>query len=101
MKPKPTAQYQNVLRAIGQGLEILEVKSFELEVSDGYYLASGKCKNIKARVVHQRSLEKSFLSLIRKVERKKTTKTSAFPFNFQELRLLRTISSFYNAKGKF
>ena len=100
MKPKPTAQYQNVLRAIGQGLEILEVKSVELEVSDGYYLASGKCKNIKAPVVQQRSLAKSFLSLIRKVDKKKTTQTSGLPFHFSGLRFAPNDIELLDRKGK-
>lgn len=84
MKPKATAHYQNVLRAIGQGLENLQVNSFDLEFSDGHYIVSGNCKNSKTPVVHHRSVAKSFLSLVRNVS-KKTTPNPSLPFHFSGL----------------
>ena len=81
MKPK----HQYILRAIGQGLENLEVKLFELEFSDGCYWVSGNCKKTKAPVEEQPGLAKAFLRLIRN-SRRKTTGTPDLPFHFSGLR---------------
>ncbi|MSP39947.1 MAG: hypothetical protein EXR70_15775 [Deltaproteobacteria bacterium] len=60
MKPKAPAHYQNILRAIGQGLETLEAISFDLEVSDNHYEVRGECKKPVAAMVPKASLKNHF-----------------------------------------
>ena len=64
VKSKDIGNYENILRAIGQGLEALEVKAFDLDVSDNHFIVSGEAKKPKSEVAPQPDLKKSFFSLI-------------------------------------
>jgi hypothetical protein len=99
MEPKHPTDYEYVLRAIGQGLENLEVKSFELEFSDGCYLVSGNCSKTKTPVQKQPGLAKAFLRLIRNVD-KKPTRNPNLPFYFSGLRFAPTDIELLDRKGK-
>ena len=101
MKSKATVNYQNVLRAIGQGLEDLEVKSFDLEVSDNHYVVRGEGKKTTTADAWKASRKKSFLSLVLNVTKKRTARTAgAPPFHFTGLRFTRTDIELLERKGK-
>lgn len=101
MKPEPTVGYQNILRSIGQGLENLDVISFELEVSGSHYVVSGKCKKTNAPDAPKGSLTKTFLRLFRNVDNIKTTDISELAqFNFDGLRFVRSDIELLDRKGK-
>ncbi len=101
MKSKATVNYQNVLRAIGQGLETLEVKSFDLEVSDNHYVVRGECKKPMTADAPKSSLKKSFLNLVLNVTKKRTARTAGSPpFHFTGLRFTRTDIELLDRKGK-
>ena len=99
MKLKTISRYRNILRAIGQGLENLEVKSFELEVSGSHYVVSGKSK--KSHPACAPIAKKSFLSLIQNVGRRKALGASGSPaFYFSQLRFIRSDIELLDGKGK-
>jgi len=101
MKAKATVNYQNVLRAIGQGLEALEVKSFDLEVSASHYVVRGEGKKPTTPDAPKVSLKKSFLSLVLNVTKKRTARTAdSPPFHFTGLRFTRTDIELLERKGK-
>lgn len=101
MKPKTPVHYQNILRAIGQGLENLAVTSFDLEISDSDYIVSGKCKKTTPAYAPNSSFKKSFLSLILNLDKKKTIKTSGSPsFHFSGLRFTPSDIELLDQKGK-
>jgi hypothetical protein len=101
MKSKATVNYQNVLRAMGQGLETLDVKSFDLEVSASHYVVRGECKKPMTADAPKSSLKKSFLSLILNVTKKRTARTAGSrPFHFSGLRFTRTDIELLDRKGK-
>ena len=101
MKSKATVNYQSVLRAIGQGLEVLEVKSFDLEVSDSHYLVRGECNKPMAADAPKSSLKKSFLSFVLNVTKKRTVQIAGSPpFHFTGLRFTRTDIELLDRKGK-
>ena len=86
MKLQDTVNYQNVLRAIGQGLETLDVNSFDLEVSDDHFVVCGEGKKHGTADASKSSLKKSFLSLVLHVTKKKTAQTGrSRPFHFSGL----------------
>ena len=91
MKPKPALSYQNILRTIGQGLENLNVNSFDLlAVSENEFVVGGNCKRAKTPRARKPSLKKSFLSLFRNNDKPKTARTSVLErFNFVGLRFTR------------
>ena len=87
MKAKAIVNCQNVLRAIGQGLETLEVIAFDLQVSDNHYVVSGEARKLKTAHASTPSLKKSFLNLILNGTKKRTAKTAGLqPFHFTGLR---------------
>jgi hypothetical protein len=98
MEPKHPIDYQYVLRAIGQGLENLEVNSFELEFSDGQYFVSGNCTKTKTAVQPQPGLAKAFLRLVRSVDKK--TRKRDVPFHFSGLRFGPTDVEMLDRRGK-
>jgi hypothetical protein len=101
MKSKATNHYQNILRAIGQGLETLEALSFDLEVSDGHYVVRGECKKNITPDTSQATLKKSFLSLVIDVTEKNTIRTGVSPpFHFTGLRFTRSDIELLKRKGK-
>lgn len=101
MKPEPTVGYQNILRAIGQGLENLDVTSFELEVLGNHYVVSGKCKEANMLDAPKAPLTKSFLRFFRYVNKMKTADNSELePFNFDGLRFTRSDIELLDRKGK-
>ena len=100
MKSKATVNYQNLLRAIGQGLEALEVISFDLEVSASHYVVCGECKKHVTADAPRSSLKKSFLSLVLNATKKRTTQTvGSRPFHFNGLRFTRTDIELLERKG--
>src|SRR5262245_16434114 len=87
MKPKALENYQNVLRAIAQGLEAMEVKAFDLEVSDNHYIVRGESKRPKTAVTPKRNLKKSFFSLIHSGAKKRALIAAGLrPFHFTGVR---------------
>ena len=100
MKSNTTVNYQNLLRAIGQGLEALEVISFDLEVSASHYVVGGECKKIMTADAPKSSLKKSFLSLVLNATKKRTAQTAGSqPFHFNGLRFARTDIELLERKG--
>jgi hypothetical protein len=86
VKAKAIVNYQNVLRAIGQGLETLEVIAFDLQVSDNHYVVRGEARKLKTAGPSKPSLKKSFLNIILKGTKKRAAKTTALqPFHFTGL----------------
>jgi len=75
--------YQNILRAVGQGLETLEVNSFYLDVIENHYIVRGESKKRKTAAAVKSNLKKSFLSHVRKRTKKKSPLR---PFHFAGLR---------------
>jgi len=101
MKSQATVSYQNVLRAIGQGLEALEVKTFVLEVSDNQYVVRGECIKPLTADTPRVNRKKSFLSLVINVAKKRTARTeSSPPFHFTGLRFTRADIELLDRKGK-
>jgi hypothetical protein len=101
MKSHASVSYQNVLRAIGQGLEALEVKSFDLEVSDNHYVVRGEGKKPMTADAPKSSRKKSFLSLVLNLTKKRTARTAGLPpFHFTGLRFTRTDIELLDRKGK-
>jgi len=101
MKSKTTIHYQNVLRAIGQGLESLEVNSFDLEVSETHYVVRGESKKPLVLDKPKVSLKKSFLSLVFNATKKRTARTAGpAPFGFTGLRFSRPDIELLERKGK-
>jgi hypothetical protein len=101
MKPEPTVGYQNILRAIGQGLENLDVTSFELEVLGNHYVVSGKCKKANVLDAPKARLTKSFLRFFGNVNKMNTTDISELErFNFDGLRFTRCDIELLDRKGK-
>lgn len=98
MKPKPTVRYQNILRAIGQALENLNVKSFRLEISDGHYVVSGKCRDVKPPHAPKSIIKKTFLRLVQTVGQEKAAPE---PFEFTGLRFTRRDIELLDQTGKF
>jgi len=87
MKAKAIVNCHNVLRAIGQGLETLEVIAFDLQVSDNHYVVSGAARKLKTAHASKPSHKKSFLNLILNGTKKRTAKTAGLqPFHFTGLR---------------
>ena len=101
MKPKPALSYQNILRTIGQGLENLNVNSFDLlAVSENEFVVGGNCKRAKTPRARKPSLKKSFLSLFRNNDKPKTARTSVLErFNFVGLRFTRQDIELLDRKG--
>ena len=71
-----TVRYKNILRAIGQNLESLEVESFELDASDDRYIVSGESQVTKAPPTPEPLGAKSFLGFIRNIGKKKPAYTT-------------------------
>ena len=101
MKSKTTDNYQYVLRAIGQGLESLEVKSFDLDIEDNEYVVQGEGKKKMTGNAPKSSLAKAFLSLVLNGAKKRAAKSEAsHPFRFTELRFGRRDIELLERKGK-
>jgi len=101
MKPESTVCYENILRAIGQGLEKLDVNSFDLlEASDTEFVVGGECNKTKTLHAPEPSPKKSFLSFFRSHDKPKTTRTSDLGFNFVGLRFTGSDIELLDQKGK-
>ena len=101
MKPEATICYENILRAIGQGLENLDAKSFDLlEASDTEFVVGGECNKTRTLHAPKSSQRKSFLSLYRSDDKPKTTRTSVLGFNFVGLRFTSSDIELLDQKGK-
>ncbi len=102
MKRKPSVRYHNILRAIGQGLENLNVNSFDLlESSENEFVVAGDCSRTKARSGFPLSPKKSFLSLFRTDDKRKTTRNSSLKrFNFVGVRFTDEEIELLDRKGK-
>ena len=95
-------RYQNVLRAIGQGLEDLEVESFELENSDGHWEVAGECEKPNACHAPESIGAKTILSFIGTLGRKKTPtqNTRSRRFHFFGLRFTPADVDLLDRQGK-
>ena len=102
MNQKGSVRYQTILRAIGQGLENLNVNSFDLfESSESEFVVGGDCNETKALSGRTPRPKKSFLSLFSTHERRKIArKSSAERFNFVGLRFTDQDIEFLDRKGK-
>jgi len=101
MKAKATVNYQNVLRVIGQGLEILDVKSFDLEASDDHYVVRGECKKSMTTDTPKSSRKTSFLTIVFNVTKQRTAQTAgSLPFHFTGLSFSQTDIELLDQKGK-
>jgi hypothetical protein len=102
MKLKTPVHYQNILRAIGQGLENLNVNSFDLlEASENEFVVGGDCNKTKALSARKPSPKKSFLGLFLNNDTRKTTKTSgSLSFHFSGLRFTPSDIELLDQKGK-
>ena len=91
MTAQHTVNYQSVLRAIGQGLERLEAKWVDLEVSDGQFVVSGEGET-RTTVESKSIIRKTFLSLVfnrsDKRERSKTFYFSGITFSPTDIAFL-------------
>jgi hypothetical protein len=96
MKSQQTINYQSVLRAIGQGLETLEVKWVDLEVSDGQFTVSGQGET-HTTVESKSNITKAFLSLVFSRSAKKTRRSK--PFHFSGIIFAPTDIEFLEWKG--
>lgn len=96
-----TILHQNTLRAIGQGLENLEVESFDLDTLDDHYVVGGQCKKNNATPIPEPISKKSFLGFIRTVGKAKTTQTSGSQtFHFFGLRFTQADIELLDQKGR-
>jgi len=101
MKLQNTISYQNVLRAIGQGLETLDVNSFDLEVSDDHFVVCGEGKKHRAVDASKSKLKKSFLSLLLNVTKHRTAQTAGSqPFHFSGLTFTQRDIELLERKGQ-
>lgn len=99
MKMNTISGYRNILRAIGQGLENLDVRSFDLEVSGSHYIVSGRCQ--KSHSTWAPIPKKSFFDLIQKMVPRKTSSSLDSPtFYFSQLRFTRSDIELLDRKGK-
>jgi len=96
MKLKTIDGYRNILRAIGQGLENLDVRSFQLEVSGSHYIVSGSCR--KPQSMRFPIHKKLFFGLIQKSTLKESSPLSIFYFS--QLRFTRSDLELLDRKGK-
>lgn len=55
MVPKKTTHYEQILRAIGQGLEALSVRAFDLEVDGNKYIIRGNSETFKKEKIPKAS----------------------------------------------
>jgi len=100
MKPKIRANYQSILRAIGQGIEKLNVESFDLASSDNQeYVVAGVYKE------NQRSLKpqkkSSLLSLIiNKADIDSKRNTEGTLFRFEGIRISQSNIDLLDRAGK-
>jgi hypothetical protein len=95
MNAQQTVNYQSVLRAIGQGLETLEVKWVDLEVSDGKFLVSGQGER-HTTVESKSNIRKAFLSL---VFNRSDKRGRSKPFRFSAITFGPTDIEFLEWKG--
>ena len=101
MAAKAKVNYQNVLRAMGQGLETLEVIAFDLQVSDNQYVVRGEARKLKTAAASKPSLKRSFLNLILRGAHKRTAKTAGLlPFHFAGLRFTAKDIDLLERKGQ-
>ena len=101
MAVKAIVNYQNVLRAIGQGLETLEVITFDLKVSDKHYVVRGEARKPKTATPSEPGLKRSFLNLILHRAHKRTAKTAGrLTFHFAGLRFTAKDSDLLERKGQ-
>lgn len=101
-KVKVIADYQKVLRAIGQGIERLGVESFDLKLGDDHdFVISGTYREGSTTPVSKPRTKSSFLSLIICAAKKgKTPKASAPLFHFSEIRFTRDNLDLLDRAGK-
>ena len=101
MKANALVNYQNVLRAIGQGLETLEVIAFDLKVSDKQYVVRGEARKPKTATPSEPDFKRSFLNLILRGARKRTAKTAGqLTFHFSGLRFTAKDIDLLERKGQ-
>lgn len=101
MKANAIVNYQNVLRAIGQGLETLEVLAFDLKVSDKQYVVRGEARKPKTAIRTEPGLKRSFFNLILRGAPGRTAKTAGqLTFHFSGLRFTAKDIDLLERKGQ-
>jgi len=100
MKPKNPADYQSILRAIGQGIEKLNVESFDLESSDNHeYIVAGVYKD--NQVSFKPKKKSSLLSLIiSKAHIHRTRNAEGMLFRFAGIRFSQSHIDLLDRAGK-
>ncbi|HEU4342009.1 MAG TPA: hypothetical protein VFU31_10595 [Candidatus Binatia bacterium] len=82
--------YEYVLRAIGQALEALDVRSFDIEVEGNNYIVQGRSETTQKPKVHKPATFKSILqnlrSLLQTPPAGNQSEKLSFPFAFLGLR---------------
>jgi hypothetical protein len=102
MKPKNSADYQTVLRAIGQGIEKLGVESVDLEISDNHeFVVSGIYKETTPASTLKPRVKTSFLSLIiNAAKNNDKRKTDPALFHFKGIRFTQNNIDLLDRAGK-
>jgi len=102
MKSKDTAYYQNILRAIGQGIEKLGVESFDLEISDNHdFVVSGTFRETQSASAPKPGIKKSLLSLIINAAKNNfKRKPGSTLFHFSAIRFTRSNIDLLDRAGK-
>jgi hypothetical protein len=101
MAAKLMVKYENVLRAIGQGLEALEVAAFDLKVAENQYVVRGEARKLNTATGSQPSLRRSFLNLILQGAHKRNAKTAGVrSFHFSGLRFTAKDIDLLERKGQ-
>lgn len=100
MNQQKSPNYEVVLRVIGQALENLGAIAFELEISEGEFVAGGESQ--KPRPISNKTRKKLFLKLIQSVVAIKCNHSPAsLTFHFSGLRFNQTDIDQLNRKAKF
>jgi hypothetical protein len=102
MKPKNSADYQTVLRAIGQGIEKLGVESVDLKNSGNHeFVVSGIYKETTGAFTLKPRVKTSFLSLIINAAKNNANrKTSPALFHFTGIRFTQNNIDLLDRAGK-
>jgi hypothetical protein len=97
MESPANINYEDALRAIGQGLENLRAIAFDLEYSDGEFVVSGEAKKTPTT---KPVTKKSFLSLITSIASKQAPKRSSLTFHFSGIHFTAKDIMALNQKGR-
>jgi hypothetical protein len=102
MKPNDTLDYQNILRAIGQGIEKLGVESFDIVISDNQdFVVSGVYRDTSGEPEPKAGFNKSLPSQIfNAAKRNYRRRTGAALFRFSGIRFTPSNVELLDRAGK-